>query len=96
MSRLNKSGDGTLVSTAEILEADDAWYRRNIAKIKVGQIWQDNDPRMQMMVPIRTVEIIEVGHSFAMCKNCETGKITRIKVSRFKPNSTGYCLIKDV
>ena len=64
--------------------------------VKVGQIWQDNDPRVQMMKPVRTVEVLIVDDTHAVCQNRDTGRITRIKVSRFKANSTGYLLIKDV
>jgi len=64
--------------------------------VKVGQIWQDNDPRMQMIKPVRTVEVLEVDDTHATCKNCYSGKITRIRLNRFKANSTGYCLIKDL
>ena len=64
--------------------------------VKVGQIWQDNDPRMQMMKPVRTVEVLIVDDTHAVCQNRDSGKITRIKISRFKANSTGYRLVDDV
>ena len=64
--------------------------------VKVGQIWQDNDPRMQMMKPVRTVEVLIVDDTHAVCQNSDSGRITRIKIGRFKANSTGYRLVKDV
>ena len=61
--------------------------------VKVGQVWQDNDPRMQMIVPIRTIVVLRVDDTHAICKNCYSGKITKIRLSRFRANSTGYRLL---
>lgn len=63
-----------------------------MTEVKVGQIWQDIDPRMEG----RQIEVIHVGNGFAACKNLKTNKETRIALKRFKSNATGYKLIKDV
>jgi hypothetical protein len=64
--------------------------------VKPGQIWQDNDSRYRRDTEIRKVEVLEVGETHATCKNYPSGKITKIQLKRFKPNNTGYRLIKDV
>ena len=63
----------------------------NVAK---GQIWQDNDPRYEDEYK-RTLEVLEVDGDYAICKNIQSGRTSKIKLSRFKPTSTGYRLIKD-
>jgi len=63
--------------------------------VKTGQVWQDNDPRYTESEK-RKLEIIEVDDTYAVCKNLTSGKISKIRLNRFKANSTGYRLIKDV
>jgi hypothetical protein len=46
-----------------------------------------------MIVPVRTIVVLEVDDTHAICKNCYSGKITKIRLSRFKANSTGYRLL---
>lgn len=58
--------------------------------VKVGQTWQDNDKRG----PRRYGRIVSVDDTHA---RVDWGvNITRVKLTRFKPNSTGYRLIQDV
>lgn len=65
-----------------------------MAKVKIGQIWADNDPRS---LP-RQLEVVDVQTPFnvAYVKNTATGKRTRISLDRFVPTKTGYRLVKDV
>ena len=67
----------------------------NKFNVKVGQIWRDNDVRYYSD-RIRDLEVLEVSETHAKCKNTETGKISEIRLNRFRPNSTGYRLVKDV
>jgi hypothetical protein len=62
-----------------------------MVEVKVGQIWKDNDKR----VGDRRVRIAEITDDKAKVVNLETGKTSKIAIKRFKPNSTGYTLIKD-
>lgn len=58
--------------------------------VKVGQTWQDNDKRGPRRTGI--VVLIEETHA-----RVDWGpSITRVKLTRFKPTSTGYRLIQDV
>lgn len=62
-------------------------------EVKVGQIWRDKDPRQagrQIKVLAIEGEKAQVQHPSGM------GAKTRIKLSRFKPGSTGYELERDV
>lgn len=64
-------------------------------KVAVGQIWQDWDIRWRKsFCPNRFFEIKSISGDglYATCKNIQTGKMTKIRVDRFKPNSTGYRL----
>lgn len=58
-------------------------------KVKVGQVWKDNDPRIAKR--FLTVQSIEKG--YAICLVSTTGRTTRIAVERFRPKATGYKLI---
>ena len=58
--------------------------------VKVGQVWQDNDGRG----PRRVGRIVSIDDTHA---RVEWGvNTTRVKLTRFKPTSTGYRLIQDV
>lgn len=58
-------------------------------KVKVGQVWKDNDKR----AGDRQIEVLAVDSEYALVVNIFTGKKSRILLKRFKPNSTGYTLI---
>jgi hypothetical protein len=65
--------------------------------VKIGQLWQDNDPRYKK---VRTLRIDELwvnsrGELRARCHVLETGRAAFIAVRRFKPTSTGYRLVKE-
>jgi len=63
--------------------------------VKVGQIWQCNDPRYKHEP--RQIEIIRIFDDvFALCRNIKNGVISKNRLDRFKENSRGFCLIKDV
>ena len=63
----------------------------------VGQVWQDNDPR----VDERLVRIMAVSDEVAWCvawypKSRDVPpRRVRIKLSRFRPTSTGYRFVRD-
>lgn len=58
--------------------------------VKVGQTWQDNDKRG----PRRVGRIVSIDDTHA---RVDWGvNVTRVKLTRFKPTSTGYLLIQDV
>lgn len=72
-------------------------------EVRVGQIWQDNDPRIaEMKKGRRLISVTAVGDTHATVetwyedeigKNSRTG---RVRLNRFRPSSTGYKLIADV
>lgn len=62
---------------------------------QVGQVWRDNDGRFQgrprhVVIESFTQPSIP-GPVYAMVRGVESGRETRIKVERFRPNATGYC-----
>lgn len=61
-------------------------------EIKVGQVWQDNDPRVTY---IRELTIHSISGEYAWCK-MPSGKLRRIKLKRLRPTASGYRLVKDV
>jgi hypothetical protein len=60
-------------------------------RVKVGQIWKDNDPRQNT----RTVTILEVHPGYAVVSSSTSARRTRVSLTRFKPVQTGYRLIKE-
>lgn len=65
------------------------------AQVRVGQVWRDNDPRLQKCS--RRIEVVEIDRDHAICKlaGVETKRRTRIRLNRFRPRSTGYVLEQD-
>lgn len=64
----------------------------NKITVHLNEIWQDWDIRFRNYPP-RLIEVISIKNNMATCKNLQTGKITKIRLDRFKPNSTGYKLL---
>jgi len=61
-------------------------------KVRVGQVWRDNDPRMQYQ---RDLTVLSIKGKYATCRVGLRGKTTRVRLDRFKPTMTGYKLVKD-
>jgi hypothetical protein len=72
--------------------------------VKVGQIWQDWDGRFRTQEPVYK-RVLKIEGEYAYCQSYKqtsfcgqpyeiTTVKVRIKLSRFKMNSTGYRLIK--
>lgn len=69
--------------------------------VRVGQIWRDNDKRGYG----RHVKVIEVDATHATVSlwmtrsassnTAKPGRLTRIRLDRFRPTSTGYVLVRD-
>jgi hypothetical protein len=62
--------------------------------VRVGQIWQDNDPRFKV---VRLLEVVRILGDKAECNvtlDGKAGRPTKVQLSRFKPTSTGYKLLK--
>lgn len=60
--------------------------------IKVGQIWQDNDKRMNG----RQIKVISIEGAYAFCRHPQgIGRPVRIRLDRFRPTSTGFVLISE-
>ena len=57
--------------------------------VRPGQVWVDQDHRADG----RQVIVMSVGDTHAVVKNVAK---TRVRLTRFRPNSTGYRLLKDV
>jgi hypothetical protein len=74
-------------------------------EVKVGQIWKDYDTRYRGVHPGRLVLVVglsdEVDQAYAICRRCDTEgqpltkRETRIRLDRFRPNSTGYVIFKQ-
>jgi hypothetical protein len=73
--------------------------------VRAGQVWADNDSRSRgRTLRIDLIEKAEPPNTedVAVCTvltappSMPVGKQTRIMVRRFRPNSTGYKLVKDV
>lgn len=69
-------------------------------EVKEGQIWADNDRRSRG----RTLKVLRVEAEHALCEvltdgpyphRSAVGRTTSIRLSRFKPNSTGYRYLRD-
>lgn len=59
--------------------------------VQVGQVWIDNDSRGYG----RRMEILEIDETHAVTKSPSgRGRTTRIRLDRFRPNSTGYRLLR--
>lgn len=59
-------------------------------EVRVGQVWEDCDWRSAG----RLIEVLHVDQTHAVCT---TGaRRSRIRLDRFRPNSTGYQLVRDV
>jgi hypothetical protein len=64
--------------------------------VKIGQKWQENDPRFANDPKLRELTVMGIDKTHAICKNHPSGRISKIRLDRFKPNSTGYILVEDV
>jgi hypothetical protein len=70
---------------------------KNLCDVRVGQIWQDWDVRFRNQTPVYK-KIIKIEGEYAYCEGIKGNKIisrSRISLRRFRPNSTGYKLIKN-
>lgn len=94
-----KIGDDLLVKAYEAARrADDEFLAENFpkapkGKVRVGQIWEDNDQRQRIFS--RHGEVVKIIGDYAEVK-WNTGRTTSVNIKRFRPNSTGYKLIQDV
>jgi hypothetical protein len=61
--------------------------------VKVGQVWQDRDWRMSG----RKIRVERTDEKYAYCSaaSYSSGRTIRIRLDRFKANSTGYDLIEE-
>lgn len=67
--------------------------------VRVGQVWEDNDPRITgCRRQIKVLEIkVKNGAIKAVVQHPSgLGAKTRIRIDRFRPTSTGYRLVQDV
>lgn len=65
--------------------------QRPIPSVRPGQVWADNDSRSRG----RTVRVVSVDDDGKATVR-SGGKLTRIRLDRFRPTSTGYRLVEDV
>lgn len=64
-------------------------------EVKVGQIWQDWDSRFRS-THSRRIKVVEIVGDRAIVQSPSgLGAKTKIKLTRFVPNSTGYKLISE-
>lgn len=76
--------------------------------VRPGQIWADNDKRIprsnqrylrvqSVSDPYAVVErVIQLDTGQWVSDEARTRATTHIRIARFRPNSTGYRLVKDV
>lgn len=65
-------------------------------EVKIGQIWLDCDKRMQN----RKLRVERIENGYAFCRHWSnfggvSGRETRIRLDRFRKNSTGFLLVTD-
>ncbi len=63
----------------------------NPHNVQVGQTWADHDPRFEYQRILTIVKVHEDDGS-ALVRSSE-GRLSRIKLSSFKPTATGYRLV---
>ena len=69
----------------------------SIVTVEPGQIWKDRDYRMHG----RHLFVLRIEGERAICASCTpngkvlTQSLTRIRLDRFKPTSTGYDLVRE-
>jgi hypothetical protein len=59
-------------------------------QVRFGQVWEDCDKRYKLK---RRIVVVSVQKDRAVVKNVSTGRITEIKLVRFKAGATGYRLV---
>lgn len=71
-------------------------------KPAVGQIWQDNDPRLEAdrrcARLVRIASVDDDGKATCQAWYEEAGSLARtvrIRLDRFRPTSTGYTFVRD-
>jgi hypothetical protein len=71
-------------------------------EVRVGQLWQDNDPRIaELGKGRRLVRVTLVGPTHAQVETWYEDEIGahsrtgRVRLDRFAPRSTGYRLIEE-
>lgn len=64
-------------------------------EVKVGQVWEDNDPRQQKQgVAVRRIKVLEIADGKALCQHPSgQGRKTKIRLDRFRPTKSGYKLV---
>lgn len=80
------------MSKGEAQRKKTAHAESNPHSVKVGQTWADNDPRMMG----RTLVVSRIEGAYAYCQQRNQSRLVRIRLDRFRPNSTGFVLVKDV
>lgn len=89
---------GAWEAAARADEEFNDYFRNHSPKetaVRVGQVWQDNDTRQRNDPTPRRGKVVKIFGGFATVE-WNTGRTTQVSLKRFRPNSTGYKLIKDV
>jgi hypothetical protein len=66
----------------------------NATEVKAGQVWLDWDKRFRGSGHERRIHIESVDEKYAYCLSDGVKKV-RIRLDRFRPNSTGYKLLRE-
>jgi len=72
--------------------AGAAMQSRLPAQVRVGQVWEDNDPRHSF--PRRKITVLSIEGDRAVVQSGP--RKTKIRLDRFRPTNTGYRLVEDV
>jgi hypothetical protein len=91
---------GNLVKTETIQMGDGlrrargaAWQTQLPIKVKVGQVWKDNDPRRNYR---RDLKVLSIDGDRAVVQHPNgIGRKTKIRLDRFRPTTTGYKLVSE-
>lgn len=65
-------------------------------EVKVGQIWEDWDIRFRYGDSRRRIKVLEIVGGKAVVQGVSGRGVKRkIRLDRFRPNSTGYKLVEE-
>jgi len=72
----------------------------NAPDVRPGQIWADNDNRVEgrhllVVEVVREVDGDPVRNPYAVVRNVTGTRETRIRLDRFRPTNTGYRLMSE-
>ena len=72
--------------------------KKKTQPVRIGQVWEDNDPRHALSGPPRRFRVIGLSATHATCHPLKLRRGQRywhrIRLDRFRPTNTGYRLVR--